>query len=44
MARPAKPWYWKARKIWCVTHKGERFILGPDRDEAFRQYRDYGQT
>jgi len=38
MARPAKPWYWKARKTWCVYHKGERILLGPDRNEAFRQY------
>jgi len=38
MARPAKPWFWKARKTWCVYHKGERVLLGPDRDEAFRQY------
>jgi integrase len=38
MARPAKPWYWKARKTWCVYHKGERILLGPDRNEALRQY------
>jgi integrase len=38
MARPAKPWYWKARKIWCIYHKGEKVLLGPDRDEAFRKY------
>ena len=38
MARPAKPWYWKARKTWCVYHKGERIPLGPDRAEALRQY------
>lgn len=38
MARPAKPWYWKARKTWFVCHKGERIPLGPDRDEAFRQF------
>ena len=38
MARPAKPWYWKARKTWCVYHKGERLPLGPDRAEALRQY------
>jgi integrase len=40
MARPAKPWYWKARKTWCVNHKGERINLGPDRDEAHRQYHE----
>jgi integrase len=38
MARTAKPWYWKARKTWCVYHKGEKILLGPDRDEALRQY------
>ena len=40
MARRAKPWYWKARKTWCVYHKGERILLGPDRGEAFRQYHE----
>jgi site-specific recombinase XerD len=40
MARRAKPWYWKARKIWCVYHNGEKIPLGPDRDEAFRQYHE----
>lgn len=40
MARRAKPWYWKARKIWCVYHIGEKIPLGPDRDEAFRQYHE----
>ena len=40
MARPAKPWYWKVRKIWCVAHKGERVNLGSDRDEAHRQYHE----
>jgi integrase len=38
MARPAKPWHWKARNTWCVYHKGEKILLGPDRDEAFRHY------
>jgi hypothetical protein len=38
MARPTKPWYWKARKTWSVYHTEERILLGPDRDEAFRQY------
>ena len=40
MARRAKPWYWKARKIWCVYHNGEKIPLGPDRDVAFRQYHE----
>jgi site-specific recombinase XerD len=40
MARPAKPWFWKARKTWCVYHKGERVHLGPDRAEALRQYHE----
>ena len=40
MARPAKPWYWKARKIWCVYHNGEKIPLGPHRDEALRQYHE----
>src|SRR5208283_1355079 len=38
MARPAKPWYWKARKTWCVYHKGEKILLGPDREAAFQAY------
>ena len=40
MARPAKPWYWKARKTWCVYHKGKRVHLGPDRAESLRQYHE----
>jgi integrase len=40
MARPSKPWYWKARKTWCVYHNGERVHLGPDRAEALRQYHE----
>ena len=40
MARPSKPWYWKARKTWCVYHKGERVHLGPDRAESLRQYHE----
>ena len=38
MARPAKPWYWKARKTWCVYHKGDKILLGPDREAAFQAY------
>ncbi len=40
MARPSKPWYWKARKTWCVYHKGQRIPLGADRAEALRQYHE----
>jgi integrase len=40
MARRAKPWYWKARKTWCVYHKGEKIPLGPDREAAFIQYHE----
>jgi hypothetical protein len=40
MARTAKPWYSKARKTWCVHHKGEKIFLGPDRNEALRQYHE----
>lgn len=40
MARPNKPWYWKARKGWYVKIEGTRYPLGPDRDEAFRRYHE----
>ena len=40
MARRAKPWYWKARKIWCVYHNGEKILLGSDREAAFRRYHE----
>ena len=40
MARRPKPWYWKARKTWCVYHKGEQTLLGPDRDKAFQRYHE----
>ena len=40
MARRAKSWYWKARKIWCVYHNGEKIPLGPDREAAFIQYHE----
>ena len=40
MARRPKPWYWKARKTWCVYHKGEKILLGPDRDTALLRYHE----
>jgi len=38
MSRTAKPWYWKARRIWCVYHHGKKTLLSPDRDKALRRH------
>lgn len=38
MARPAKPWYWKARKGWYAYIDGQKTFLGVDRDSAERQF------
>lgn len=40
VARPAEPWYWKARKVWDVCHKAGRVLLGPQRNAALRQYHE----
>lgn len=40
MARTPKPWFWKARKIWCVTINGERHTLGPEEDAANRKFHE----
>ncbi len=40
MARQNKPWYWKARGEWYVKINGKRHRLGPDKDEAFRQFHE----
>ena len=34
MARTPKPWYWKERRSWYVTIRGERQSLGPDKKEG----------
>jgi integrase len=34
MARPAKPWHWKARGGWYATVRGERKLLARGGDEA----------
>ena len=34
-----KPWYRPNRGVWYVTIDGTQHHLGPDRDEATRQYR-----
>lgn len=38
MARPHKPRYSKARKAWFVEIDGQQRSLGPDEEEAMRQY------
>jgi integrase len=38
MARTAKPWFRKDRRIWQVTINGVRHNLGSDKTEAFRQF------
>lgn len=38
MARRPKPWYWKERKSWYVTIRGERHNLGTDKGEAFDEF------
>ncbi|MEM6434760.1 MAG: tyrosine-type recombinase/integrase [Cyanobacteria bacterium P01_D01_bin.115] len=40
MARPNKPWYWKARKAWYVTIDGKRHNLGRDEAEAHQRFYD----
>ena len=38
MPRPSHIWYWKARKQWCVKIKGERRLLGTDKEDAEREF------
>jgi integrase len=38
MARPRKPWRRKGRNAWFVEINGKQHNLGPDKDEAMRQY------
>ena len=38
MPRQAKPWFWKARKLWYVQLNGKRVNLGPDKGEAHRKF------
>lgn len=40
MARPRKPWYWKARKQWYVEINGKQQRLGPDKEEAHRKFHE----
>jgi site-specific recombinase XerD len=38
MARTPKPWFRKARNCWYVNIEGTRYNLGPDKDDAARQF------
>jgi len=40
MARRPKPWWRKDRKCWFVMLGGEQINLGPDREEAERQFHE----
>ena len=41
MARPSKPWYWKARDAWCVTLRGKRHVLAKGKSNRTAAYREY---
>ncbi len=38
MARKPKPWWHAEKKAWYVNINGERYKLGPDKDEAHREF------
>lgn len=38
MARPRKPWHRKSRNAWFVEIEGKQHNLGPDKEEALRQF------
>jgi integrase len=38
--RHPQPFFRKKRQRWCVQFNGKQINLGPDRDEAFRQYHE----
>jgi site-specific recombinase XerD len=38
MARPPKPWFWKARKAWYVTIDGTRHFLAEDKEAALTRF------
>jgi hypothetical protein len=40
MARSPKPWYRDDRQAWFVTIRGERHNLGPDEQEAKREFHE----
>ncbi|MEZ6133108.1 MAG: tyrosine-type recombinase/integrase [Planctomycetaceae bacterium] len=40
MPRPRKPWFRKSNKRWYVEFDRKQVNLGPDRNEAFRQFHE----
>ena len=38
--RAQKPWKWKGRRNYYVIFDGKRHNLGPDREEAYRRFRE----
>ncbi|MGO9600138.1 MAG: tyrosine-type recombinase/integrase [Isosphaeraceae bacterium] len=41
MARPSKPWYWKARDAWFVNLHGKRHLLAKGKINRAKAYREY---
>ena len=44
MARTPKPWFWKERRCWFVTIRGERRNLGPDKKQATLAFHELMST
>ena len=38
MSRPNKPWFRKSNQRWYLWYNGKQVNLGPDKQEAFRQF------
>ena len=38
MPHHPKPYFRKSRELWYVQIDGQQFNLGPNKEEAFRQY------
>lgn len=36
--RDPKPWFWKARKTWCVYINRQKYVLGPDKEAAQTEF------
>src|SRR5271166_3764580 len=41
MARPAKPWYRKARDAWYVMHRGKQVMLAKGKANRATAYREF---